>query len=126
MKKKKTPENFLERRPIRAEQYRWTTDDSGVVTLEIDNTGLMNRICQKLFKKPPVSYIHLDMMGSFLWPRLDGEKNLMELGELVKAEFGEEAEPLYERLAKYMQILESYGFIQWNQERGITHEKKNS
>lgn len=114
MKQKKTSENFLERKPVRAEELRWTTDTEGKVTLEIENKGIMNRICQKLLKKPPVSYIHLDEMGSFLWPRLDGEKTLIELGGEVKAEFGEKAEPLYERLAKYVQILESYQFIKWN------------
>lgn len=112
MKEKQTSENFLEKKPGRADWLRWK-EDAGKITLEIENKGLMNRICQKLFKKPPVSYVHLDEMGSFLWPHLDGEKTLIELGELVKERFGEEAEPLYERLVKYMQILESYRFIIW-------------
>ncbi len=99
--------------PARAEWLSWSAEDSGMITLEIENKGLMNRICQKLFKKPPISYVHLDEMGSFLWPYLDGEKTMMELGELVKERFGEEAEPLYERLVKYFQILESYRFIIW-------------
>ncbi len=114
MRKKQASENFLERKPMRAEHLRWNTDGAGAVTLEIDNKGIMNRICQRLFKKPPVSYVHLDEMGSFLWPRFDGEKNLISLGEEVKVAFGDEAEPLYERLAKYLQILESYHFIEWN------------
>ena len=52
-------------------------------------------------------------MGSFVWPLLDGEKDIIALGKLVKEHFGDKAEPLYERLAKYFQILESYTFIQW-------------
>ena len=113
MKQKKNIENFLERKPARAEWFCWSVDDIGKVTLEIENKGLMNRICQKLFQKPPVSYVHLDDMGSFLWPVMDGEKTIIDLGVLVKERFGEDAEPLYERLAKYMQILESYRFIVW-------------
>ncbi len=112
MKQKKIPENFLERKPVLADWFRWT-EESGAVTLEIENKGIMNRICQKLFKKPPVSYVHLDEMGSFLWPHMDGEKDIIQLGELVKERFGEDAEPLYERLAVYMQRLESYRFILW-------------
>ena len=73
----------------------------------------MNRIAQKLFRKPKVSHIHLDEMGSFVWPILDGEKNIIELGKLVEERFGDKASPLYERLAKYFQILDSYGFIEW-------------
>ncbi len=125
MKQKRTSENFLERKPARAEWFVWT-EESGKITLEIENKGMMNRICQKLFKKPPVSYVHLDEMGSFLWPHLDGEKNIIELGELVKEEFGEDAEPLYERLAKYLQILESYRFIVWKQKGTEEHEEKSN
>jgi len=73
----------------------------------------MNRIAQKLFRKPRISHIHLDEMGSFIWPLLDGEKNIIKLGESVKEQFGEKANPLYERLAKYFQILDSYHFIEW-------------
>ena len=39
------------------------------------------------------------------------EKNITEIGEAVDEHFGEKAHPLYERLAKYFQILESYGFV---------------
>ena len=88
-------------------------DDEGAVTLEIENKGVFNRIAQKCLHKPKISYVHLDAMGSFLWPLLDGEKTVIELGYIVDEKFGEEAYPLYERLAKYMQILDSYGFITW-------------
>ena len=55
-------------------------------------------------------------MGSFIWPLLDGDKTIIQLGEYVKKEFGENANPLYERLAKYFQILDSYHFITWNED----------
>lgn len=114
MKKKTSNENYLERIPVRNPLLEWEADDNGIVTLEIENTGLYNRIAQKLFKKPRVSYIHLDATGSFVWPLIDGEKNIIELGQFVKEEFGDSAEPLYERLAKFFQILESYNFISFN------------
>ncbi len=98
---------------MRVGSIRFTADDAGLVTLEIDNKGFFNRLAQKLFKKPPVSYIHLDELGSFIWPLLDGEKTIFSLGEAVEAEFGEKAHPLYERLTKYFQILDSYHFIEW-------------
>lgn len=112
MSKKKTiPANFLEFKPSRCEKITWTRDDEGNITLEIENKGLFNKIAQKLFKKPKISYVHLDETGSFVWPLLDGEINVLVLGEKVREFFGEKAEPLYERLCKYLQILESYGFI---------------
>lgn len=112
MKKKQNQENYLERIPKRASHLTWS-EDAGKVTLAVENRGWMNRICQKLFRKPPVSYIHLDETGSFLWPLLNGEENLIALGEHLKEAFGDAAEPLYERLAQYLRILDSYGFITW-------------
>ncbi len=43
-------------------------------------------------------------------------KNIIELGKEVDAHFGEEAAPLYERLAKFFQVLESYHFIKLNKD----------
>ncbi|MBO5020282.1 MAG: PqqD family protein [Clostridia bacterium] len=111
MKKQKQSGNFLDKKPSRKEGIEWTTDKDGIVTLEIKNKGFFNFIAQKLFKKPKISYIHLDEMGSFVWPLIDGEKDITELGKMVDEHFGEKAQPLYERLAKYFMILESYGFI---------------
>ena len=115
MKKNKTgvSENYLERKPSRPEGISWSVDEKGIVTLDIENTGVFNRIAQKILKKPKVTHIHLDNTGSFVWPLLDGEKTIIELGKDVEAEFGEKANTLYERLAKYFQILDSYHFIEW-------------
>ncbi len=112
MKKNKTmPENYLEKIPLRAEIICWSKDEYELVTLEVENRGVFNRIAQKLFKKPKVSYIHLDENGSFVWQQLDGEKNLVAIGEAIKEHFGGNAEPLYPRLSQFIKILESYNFI---------------
>ena len=110
----KNKENYLERRPGRPKNIEWSEDDSGAVTLNIENTGVFNKIAQKLFKKPRISYIHLDEIGSFVWPIIDGEKTITDIGIMVEEHFGDEAKPIYERLAKYFQILDSYGFVEWN------------
>lgn len=113
--KKKTEENYLEKCPVRPEWLTWVTDEQGIVTLHIENKGIMNRIAQKLLKKPKVTYIHLDEIGSFVWPLIDGERRIMDMGALMEEHFGEKAHPTYERLAKFFQILESYGFVTWKQ-----------
>ena len=110
-KKVDSNQNYLDKKPLRKDGINWNSDQNGIVTLEIENKGFYNRIAQKLFKKPKISFIHLDEMGSFVWPIIDGEKDIAEIGKLVDGHFGEKAHPLYERLSKYFQILESYGFI---------------
>lgn len=111
MKRKKQPKNYLDLIPVRASGLEWTQDDEGIVVLEVENTGIFNRIAQKLFKRPKVTKVHLERFGSFLWPLIDGERTVTKLADRLKEQFGEEAEPLYPRVAKYMQIMESYHFI---------------
>lgn len=111
MKKKK--ENYLEKIPCKKETISWSVDDDKKVTLEIENKGVFNKIAQKLLKKPKISYVHLEEFGSFIWPLIDGEKNVQKIGELVKEEFGEKAEPLFERVSQYFGTLEAYGFVEF-------------
>lgn len=104
-------ENFLDKIPQHKDGLIWSVDENSAVTLEVENKGIANKIMQVLLKKPKVSFIHLDEMGSFIWLRIDGVKNVFEIGKEVKEYFGEKAEPLYERLAEYFGILDNYRFI---------------
>lgn len=113
MKKKKQQKNYLDLVPERSSALTWSSDEEGIIVLEVENTGAFNRVAQKLFKKPKVTKVHMEKYGSFLWPLIDGEKTVMELADLQKAEFGDEVEPLYPRVVKYMQIMESYHFIRF-------------
>lgn len=81
------------------------------MVLEIENKGAFNTIAQKLFGKPRYTKIHLDDNGTFIWPLIDGRKTVEDIAALVKDEFGEKAEPLYPRIVKYFQIMESYHFV---------------
>lgn len=112
-KKEQISENYLEKVPAKSDFVKWSKEEDGNVTLEVENCGFMNRLAQKLFKKPKFSYIHLDENGSFVWESIDGESNLIKIGEKVHEHFGDKAEPLYERLAKFISILASYGFIEF-------------
>ena len=114
-KQERLSANYLEKIPRRSERLSWEADEKGKVTLSIENKGVANRIAQLILRKPKISYIHLDEMGSFVWPLIDGEKSILAIGEDVEAHFGEKAHPTYERLAKFFQILDSYGFVAWNE-----------
>lgn len=114
MSKKKQSINYLDLIPQRAETLRWHTDEAtGLITLEVENTGVFNTIAQKVFHKPRTTQVHLDETSSYLWPLIDGRKTVADLAECMKQQFGEKAEPLYPRIIKYFQIVESYHFIQF-------------
>ena len=93
-------------------RYSWSEED-GVVTVHMVHRGWNHWLAQKLFGRPRVSHIQLDEMGSFIYPLIDGKRNIGDIAALVKEEFGEEAEPLYERLAQYMKILRNNEFIRY-------------
>lgn len=110
-KKEKKSANYLNYIPVHNEEFSFETDEEGNITIFVENKGLFNRIAQVLFHKPKVSQIHLDEMGNFIWPLIDGEKSVYEIAGFVKEEFGQKAEPLYNRLVQYMRNLENYQFI---------------
>ena len=68
-------------------------------------------IAQKIFKKPRISHIALDKYGSFVWQQMDGKRNVYDISKLVSERFGKDAEPVVERLVKYIQILYQNKFI---------------
>lgn len=112
--KKKQAENYLEKIPAHKSGLAWSQDENGIVTLERENKGIANHIAQLLIKKPKVSFIHLEKFGSFIWLQIDGKRDITDIGKLVKEQFGDEAEPLYERLSQYIRALESNEFITIN------------
>ncbi len=128
---KRTSENYLDYIPEKNPAYSqrlesleetalrtvskgaWFVDEEGMVTLLMENRGIMNRGAQKFLKKPRVTQIHMEEMGSFIWLRIDGEKTIYEIGEEMQEHFGEKAEPLYERLVVYMRNLAAGGYIKY-------------
>ncbi|MDO4276719.1 MAG: PqqD family protein [Eubacteriales bacterium] len=112
--KKNEPQiNYLDLIPEKPESLRWHKDFKERVILEVENTGWCNRLVQKVFNKPRYTKVHLDGQGSFIWPLIDGKRTVTELAALVKEQFGDAAEPLYPRIVKYFQILESYHFVKF-------------
>lgn len=111
MKSKVKDENYVEKIPVHNEEIKWSADEGGLVTLHMENKGIANKIAQKLIKKPKVSHIHLDEMGSFIWLQIDGEKTVFDIGKPVEEHFGKKALPLYERLSMFIRTLETNGFV---------------
>ena len=112
--KKVGQDNYLDYVPIISDKHKWEADEEGDVTIFIENKGVFNWLAQKLLKKPKVSQLHLEKFGSFIFPLIDGKTSIYEIGQIVGERFGDEAEPLYPRLAEYFKMLQSYGFIEYD------------
>lgn len=104
-------DNFLDRIYKVTDGLVWSVSDDGVVVVDMENTGFTNRVAQRFFKQPKVSHITLEGMGSFIFRQIDGVRSVYDIGAVLKEEYKDEAEPLYERLSVYMKQLETNGFI---------------
>jgi len=105
-------ENYLDYVPVISSLHTWS-EEGGVVTVHMVHRGWNHWLAQKLLGRPRVSHIKLDEMGSFIYPLIDGKRNIGDIALLVKEEFGEAAEPLYDRLVQYMKILRNNEFIRY-------------
>ena len=82
-KDKKQDINYLDLIPETNQSIRWHRDLKQRIILEIENKGMFNTIAQKVFGKPRFSKVHLDEMGTFIWPEIDGTKTVQDLALLV-------------------------------------------
>ena len=107
----KQKENYLDYIPICNPWFSWKVDKKGSVVVEIKNKGVYNRIAQKFWGRPKKSYIYLDDYGSFVWQQMDGKRTIYDISGLVKGEYGDEIEPLFEWLSQYFKLLYKNHFI---------------
>lgn len=101
--------NYLDKIPKVNKKWELTKD--GVVEITVENKGMFHTIAQKVFKKPRYSFIKLDEYGSCVWQQIDGEQTIYEIGQILKEKHAGAAEQLYERLSKFMGILEQNKYI---------------
>ena len=123
MSLRKSP-NYLDFIPTKNPKNSWSEDENGKVTVHMVHRGFYAAIAQKFFHRPIVSHIDLDEYGSFIWKRIDAEKSVGVLALELKERFGQEAEPLYERLVKYMQILYNNQFILYLRKGGTCPKER--
>lgn len=107
----KNKQNFLDLIPIRNEKFRWMTLENDIVQIQIDRNGLLDRLVRPIFKTPNVMKIDLDTYGSFIWKQIDGTQTMESIAKALIEQYGDEINPLYERLGKYINILRNNQFI---------------
>ena len=107
------PKNFMDYVPRRNRNYQYEVDKDGKVTILVKWTGPYHKIATVLFKKPEVSRIDLDEIGSWVWLAIDGHKTVYDLSKEFKAAFPDEEKPVA-RLAQFLKILRNNKFIVYN------------
>lgn len=110
-RKIKKTDNFLELVPMVRGSQDWVEKEDGLVQIVIPREGILDKIVRMFFKTPKAMKIDLDELGSCVWREIDGKKDIEEIGNIMKNEFGENAEPVYERLGTYINLLRNNKFI---------------
>ncbi|MCM0650286.1 PqqD family protein [Clostridium swellfunianum] len=92
----------------------------GKVYLIFHHDRTVERFARWLVKKPTVSDVELDEIGSKVWQCIDGQKTVYDIGEELKNYFGEKIDPVYDRLIMYLRYLNKKSWISF--ERGVQKE----
>jgi len=112
-KKKEQPAvNLLDLTPVR--QLECNTGADGRVTLfkpRFTNRLLVKYLVPRISR--PNFRVTLDEFGSHVWNRIDGSATVRDIGASLREAYGEEVEPVYERLGLFCRQLAANKFIRF-------------
>jgi len=116
--------NLLDLVPIR--NIKWEKKENSLIVLlkpKFTQAFLSKHVLPRL--KNPYYRIKLDDMGSYIWESCDGQSTVKELAEGLKNKFGDRVEPLYDRLALFLQSLEKNHFILYKKNCKTSEKDQN-
>ena len=95
---------------VHAQDKPFNTDEKGIVTVDVSNTGFFNKLAQRFWNKPKVSHIELDKFGSVMWLAIDGKNTVQDVYSLMEDSFPEE-DRMLDRVVTFMHTLQNNGFV---------------
>ena len=99
--KKKDSKNYLDFIPEKNPEIEYETGEDGIITVLIEWKGFYHKLAQRFFRRPRVSEIKLDKLGTFVWNSIDDKKDVHAISKELEAEFPSMEQPLT-RLIKYL------------------------
>ncbi|EUJ33046.1 hypothetical protein MFLO_05605 [Listeria floridensis FSL S10-1187] len=110
MAKKKV--NLLDQVPVLKTKLQ-VIDEGKKSFLLVERNNPVEKMAIRFFKQQKYRKINLDAEGAFILKRLDGIKDVSELEQEFSQEFGNEDEMSLARLVRFLQIVDSYGWLRW-------------
>lgn len=109
-KKKQPALNLLELVPERLRAFE--VDDEGIVTVNTPRfkQEWMRRHLVPRWKNPSI-LTRLDAVGSHVWMHIDGTRNVADIAAACVDRFGDDIQPVYERLPLFIRAMRDRGFI---------------
>ena len=99
-------QNLLDAVPVRC--VEWEENEKGTISLIAPKFRLawMRALIGWLNINPDFQ-IHLDAFGSFVWKECDGKQDCHVIGSALKTHFGNDVEPVFDRLGIFIRHLVS-------------------
>ena len=90
-----------------SDNLEYEVDKDNIVIILEKQDHKAQRFFRKLkFRIPEYKKITLDEYGSCVFLQIDGKKTVKEIGENLKAKFGDKVHPLYERLLLFLNHID--------------------
>jgi hypothetical protein len=110
MKKNNTnKDNFMLYIPQKKHE-KWEVRNKKVYLI-FHHDRFAEKLVRWLVKKPYVSDVELDELGSATWQLIDGKSSVFEITQKLTEIFGEKCQPINERLIMYLRYLNKKGWI---------------
>jgi hypothetical protein len=111
--------NYMDATPVRCSDFK--TSDDGIVTLVVPK--FQNRKFNDFMFRPSRRYfkISLDELGSAVWLSIDGQRNVAVICGKMLEIFGDEINPVEQRVTKFFTTLYEARYISFKE----IEEKRN-
>jgi len=110
-KERKNSDNFLLYVPI-IKHTVWIEKDNEIFLIFHHNKPI-ERLAAWLVRKPSMTDMKLDKLGSRVWKLIDGKKTVYDISQSLLYKYGEEYEPVYDRLTMYLRHINKRGWIRF-------------
>lgn len=104
----KTKFNYLEMVPSVSPAVSLLRGPEGNLQIKLARRGFFYRLAKLLKPSLPSSFvIDTEIYGQAVLDLIDGKRDLLAIGALLRKKFGGEVDPLYPRLAQFCRILQA-------------------
>lgn len=91
---------------------KWEVKNNKVYLI-FEHNKCIEKLIRWLFKRSKISDIELDEIGTKVWFLINGNNTIYTIGQKLLEEYGNECEPVYDRLIMYLGYLNRKGWIKY-------------
>lgn len=105
----KNKDNFMLYIPIK--KHDTYEERKGKVYLMFYHDKFIEKLFAKVLKKPMVTDIELDEIGSYVWNVMDDKRNVLEISDMLSTRFPNNSENMTNRLILFLRYLNRKDWI---------------